>query len=92
MNLGGICMPYIVAKHRDKRGSIAIEMEPGNRLNGLDEYLSETVLGTGTQIVLLSHPDAYQEYAPCEILLSEEEFIRRTLHMGTSGNMDRKSA
>ena len=85
-------MPYIVAKHRDKRGSIAIEMEPGNRLNGLDEYLSETVLGTGTQIVLLSHPDAYQEYAPCEILVSEEEFIRRTLHMGTSGNMDRKSA
>ena len=85
-------MPYILAKHRDIRGSIAIEMEAGNRLNGLDEYLSETVLGTGTQIVLLSHPDSYQEYAPCEVLTSEEEFIRRVLHMGMPDRMNRKSA
>lgn len=85
-------MAYIVAKHRDVRGSIAIEMEAGNRLSGLDEYLSETVLGTGTQIVLLSHPDAYQEYAPCEIMTSEEAFIQRVLQMSPSSRTHRKSA
>ena len=92
MILGGNYMAYLVATNRNRQGCFAIAMDSPTRLNGLDEYLTDATLGTGIQIVVISSPEAYQEYAPYEILTSERAFINQTLDMAESACPDKKPA
>lgn len=71
---------YIVAKKIDKVGCIASEVESGERIGALIEYLSLTVLDKGIEIVVLDKPNMYGEYAPYEFL-SEVEFVCSVLSM-----------
>ncbi|EIS9447431.1 TPA: hypothetical protein KNH77_003813 [Clostridioides difficile] len=71
---------YIVAKKIDKVGCIASEVESGERIGALIEYLSLTMLDKGIEIVVLDKPNMYGEYAPYEFL-SEVEFVCSVLSM-----------
>ncbi|NJA12620.1 hypothetical protein GSQ25_06780, partial [Clostridioides difficile] len=53
---------YIVAKKFGKVGCIASEVERGERIGALIEYLSLTMLDKGIEIVVLDKPSMYGEY------------------------------
>jgi hypothetical protein len=56
-------------------------MQHGPRLRTLTHYIEEVRKGKGSQIMTLSNPDAYKEYAPYEICSDESEFVQRVLAM-----------
>jgi len=74
-------MCYLVAKKFKHEGCIALKTEYGPKLAALDAYLGRSTLGKDVQIIVVSHPDAYQEYAPYRILSSEMNFIEETLNL-----------
>lgn len=41
--------------------------------------LDEALGNTGVEIMTISHPEAYGEYAPYHFVQTEEEFIKQTL-------------
>ncbi|HBF6261167.1 DUF6718 family protein [Clostridioides difficile] len=71
---------YIVAKKFGKVGCIASEVESGERISALIEYLSLTMLDKGIEIIVLDKPNMYREYAPYKFL-SEVEFVCSVLSM-----------
>lgn len=74
-------MSYLVAKHVDRHGCIAIAVKRGKHLVELKRKLNAEVAQKGVQLVTISRPVAYGEYAPYTILQDEEEFVKRTLEM-----------
>jgi len=74
-------MCYLVAKKFKHEGCIALKTEYGPKLAALDAYLGRSTLDRDVQIIVVSHPAAYQEYAPYRILDSEVKFIEEALGM-----------
>ena len=74
-------MCYLVVNNFGEHGSIAVQMQHGPRLRSLVHYIEEVRKGKGSQIMTLSYPDAYKEYAPYEICANESEFVQRVLAM-----------
>lgn len=74
-------MSYLVAKHVDRHGCIAIAEKREKHLVELKRKLNADVAKKGVQLVTISRPVAYGEYAPYTILQDEEEFIRKTREM-----------
>lgn len=74
-------MAYLVAKRFREHGCIAVEVEMGQILASLSTYLTLKTLERDIEIMTVSDHQAYQEYAPYEILNSEKEFINRVLEM-----------
>ena len=79
--LGGSLMCYLVVNNFGERGSIAVQMQHGPRLRSLTHYIEEVRKGKGSQIITLSNPDAYKEYAPYDICSDEAEFVQKVLSM-----------
>ena len=69
-------MCYLVAKDRFAHGCIALKTEQGTHLVELKHHLNSFVGDKGVQLVTISRPTAYGEYAPYKFAHSEEEFIR----------------
>lgn len=67
-------MCYLVAKDTKKHGSIALKTRHGSHLVELSNQLDEQVEGKGIQIVTISRPAAYGEYAPYRFAKDENEF------------------
>lgn len=67
-------MCYLVAKDKNKHGSIAFKTRHGEHMAILSDQLDREVEGKGIQIVTISRPSAYGEYAPYKFAKSEEEF------------------
>lgn len=67
-------MCYLVAKDKNKHGSIALKTTHGKHLAELSNQLDEQVMHKGIQIVTISRPAAYGEYAPYRFAKNEEEF------------------
>ena len=65
-------MPYLVAKNFYQHGCYAMPVEHGPELVELKRDL---------QLVTISRPAAYGEYAPYTIIKDREEFIRLVLQM-----------
>ncbi len=68
-------MCYILAKDVNKHGCVAFKTRIGDELVKLSNQLDQMVLGKGIQIVVISRPTAYGEYAPYSFVNTKEELI-----------------
>lgn len=66
-------MCYLVVKDKDKHGSVALKTKHGPHLAELSDQLDREVVGKGIQIVTISRPSAYGEYAPYTFVKDEDE-------------------
>ena len=67
-------MCYLVAKDRDAHGCFAFKTTHGKHLVELKWELNNEVGYKGVQIVTISSPTAYGEYAPYRFVDTEQEF------------------
>ncbi len=74
-------MCYIVAKDRNKQGCYALKSRIGKELSNYTRELNDAISKDGIQIIVISRPTAYGEYAPYKIVNSKEEFKRLVLEM-----------
>ena len=74
-------MCYLIAKDKDKHGCYAFKTKHGRDLVELKRKLNASVGRQGIQLVTISRPTAYGEYAPYIFLSTEGEFTRRVLSM-----------
>ena len=67
-------MCYLIAKDCDAHGCFAFKTTQGKHLVELKRELNEAVGYKGVQLVTISRPTAYGEYAPYHFVDTEEEF------------------
>ena len=67
-------MCYLVAKDRDGYGCFALKTTHGKHLAELKRELNRAVGYKGVQLVTISRPTAYGEYAPYHFVDTEQEF------------------
>lgn len=67
-------MCYLIAKERNAHGCIALKTTHGKHLAKFKYALDDAVSVKGIQLVTISRPTAYGEYAPYRFVHSEEEF------------------
>lgn len=67
-------MCYIVAKNRMKHGCIACKTEHGKYLVELKRRINDKMKGKGIQVLSISRPMAYGEYAPYRIIDNLKDF------------------
>ena len=68
-------MCYLIAKDRDGHGCYALKTKHGKHLVEMKRELNKAVGLKGIQIVTISRPVAYGEYAPYRFIETEQEFI-----------------
>lgn len=66
-------MCYVVAKDINKQGCVAFKTHLGKELSVLTKELNQIAPRRGIQIVTISRPTAYGEYAPYSFVQSKEE-------------------
>ena len=69
-------MCYLVAKDVNAHGCYALKTQHGMHLVELKRFLNSIVAKHGIQLVTISRPTAYGEYAPYQFADDEEEFIQ----------------
>lgn len=74
-------MCYLVAKDKNAHGCYAWKTIHGAHLAALKKDLNRSAVPNGIQLVTISRPNAYGEYAPYQIVNSEEEFVRTVEQM-----------
>ena len=67
-------MCYLIAKDRGSHGCIAFKTTHGKHLVELKRKLNRAVGYKGVQLVTISRPTAYGEYAPYQFVDTEQEF------------------
>lgn len=67
-------MCYLIAKDRDAHGCYALKTKHGKRLVEIKRELNQAVGYRGVQLITISRPTAYGEYAPYHFVDSEQEF------------------
>ena len=72
-------MCYLVAKDRESHGCLAFKTTHGKHLVQLKRKLNRTAGYKGVQIVTISRPTAYGEYAPYQFVDTEQEFDIMTI-------------
>ncbi len=77
-------MCYLVAKDKNRHGSFALKTVHGPHLVSLKRELNEAVKGKGVQLVTISRPTAYGEYAPYVFAKDEDEFREMVLNLRTA--------
>ena len=65
-------MCYVVAKDRNKQGCVALKSRIGKHLSEYTRSLNDALLRDGIQIIVISRPTAYGEYAPYSFVDSME--------------------
>lgn len=68
-------MCYLIAKDRDAHGCFALKTTHGRHLVELKRELNRAVGYKGVQLVTISRPTAYGEYAPYHFVDTEEVFV-----------------
>ncbi len=66
-------MCYVLAKDINRQGCVAFQTRLGKELSALIQELNDLAPRRGIQIVTISRPTAYGEYAPYSFVESEEE-------------------
>ena len=74
-------MCYLVAKDKNKHGCYALKTKHSDHLVELKRKLNEAVCQRGIQLVTISRPTAYGEYAPYSFIENEQEFERIVISM-----------
>ena len=67
-------MCYLVAKNKNAHGCYALKTVHGVHLVDLKRQLNQFAVPHGIQLVTISRPTAYGEYAPYTFAKDEEEF------------------
>ncbi|MCI2047735.1 MAG: hypothetical protein LKJ90_08480 [Faecalibacterium sp.] len=67
-------MCYLVAKDKNAHGCYALKSSHGPQLIELKRRLNKAVGAQGVQLVTISRPMAYGEYAPYRFAKNEHEF------------------
>lgn len=67
-------MCYLVAKDRYAHGCVALKTTHGKHLVEMKRSLNAAVGDKGVQLVTISRPTAYGEYAPYRFAETEQEF------------------
>ena len=68
-------MCYLIAKDRDGHGWYALKTKHGKHLVEIKRELNKALGLKGVQIVTISRPVAYGEYAPYHFIETEQEFM-----------------
>ena len=68
-------MCYLIAKDRGSHGCLAFKTTHGKHLVELKRKLNRAVGYKGVQLVTISRPTAYGEYAPYQFVDTEQEFL-----------------
>ena len=66
---------------RESHGCYAIKTKQGQHLVDMKRELNRAVGTRGVQLVTISRPTAYGEYAPYHFVDSEQEFRERVMAM-----------
>ena len=74
-------MCYVVIKDVNKRGCVAYKTKLGKGLAELTRELNQLAPRRGIQVVTISRPTAYGEYAPYSFVDSEEALKEAVLAM-----------
>lgn len=74
-------MCYLVAKNKNAHGCFAMKMRHGKHLAELKRKINEQVVEKGIQLVTISRPTAYGEYAPYIFIHDEDEFEKTVRKM-----------
>ncbi len=74
-------MCYVIAKDINKRGCVAYKTRLGKDLSALTKELNALASHSGIQIVTISRPTAYGEYAPYSFVESTEELKQAVQRM-----------
>ncbi len=72
---------YLVAKHADRVGSVALRTSHGKHLTALKRRIEMEVGYQKIQLVTISRPSAYGEYEPYFFADSESEFEKIVIAM-----------
>jgi len=72
---------YLIAKDKNKHGCYALKTMHGKQLVDLKRKLNQAVAGKGIQLVTISRPTAYGEYAPYSFAETEQEFEKLVYQM-----------
>ena len=67
-------MCYLIAKDRDAHGCYALKTKDGQQLVEMKRELNKAVGYKGVQLVTISRPTGYGEYAPYRFIDTEQEF------------------
>lgn len=70
-------MCYVIAKDINKQGCIAYKTKLGKDLSQLTKELNHIAPRKGIQIVTISRPTAYGEYAPYSFVENKEELKKQ---------------
>lgn len=74
-------MCYLVAKDRNAHGCFALKTTHGKHLAEFKRKLNEIVGYKGVQLVTISRPTAYGEYAPYHFVDTEQEFEKLVVRL-----------
>ena len=74
-------MCYLVAKRFDRAGSVALKTRHGRGLVNFTKEVDKKITGKNIQLVIISKPQAYNEYAPYKLVCSESEFVKQVIEM-----------
>lgn len=74
-------MCYLIAKDKNKHGCFAMKTQHGEHLVEIKRRMNQQVAGKGIQLVTISRPTAYGEYAPYTFVDDEQEFEKLVLKM-----------
>ena len=74
-------MCYIVAKDARQLGCVAFKTTHGKHLTHLKRRIEEQVGYEHIQLVTISRPSAYGEYAPYHFVTTEEDFEQAAISL-----------
>lgn len=74
-------MCYLIAKNKNIHGCYALKTRHGSHLVEMKRRMNEQAASYGIQLVTISRPTAYGEYAPYTFVDSEDEFERLVQQM-----------
>lgn len=67
-------MAYLIARKRESHGCLALKIKHGENLVELKRRLNKAVRYKGIELITISRPTAYVEYAPYQFIDTEQEF------------------
>lgn len=70
-------MIYLVAKNKNRKGCYAFRTHSGVHIASIKRQLYKELGSQGVQIITVSRPMAYGEYAPYSFVQSESDFINK---------------
>lgn len=74
-------MCYLIAKHIDAVGCVALKTTHGEHLSKFKRTLEEQIGYEKIQLVTISRPSAYGEYEPYHFVNTKEEFAEQVVKM-----------